>query len=72
MKDKLVKVKRKRVNWIKVLTDLNDEAMLSYYFKISSKLHKGRSVSFNRAAYSTIRHFYSTTTIDQTMEKLGL
>lgn len=72
MKDKLLKVKRKRVDWVHVLNDLDNEAMLSHFYMLVSSLHHGRSISMNRCAYNTIRHFYSTTTIEDTLEKLGL
>lgn len=72
MKDKLVKVNRRRVNWTKVLDDLHDEAMLSYFYRLATTIRHGRSISLNRCAYNTIRRFYSTTAIDDTLEKLGL
>lgn len=72
LKDKLVKVKRRKVNWLKVLFDLQDQSMTDYCHVLFKKLRHGKSMSLNRCAYNTIRHFYSTTTIDETVRKLGL
>ena len=67
-----IKVKRKRVNWVKVLHSLNDPMLFDYFFAIQGRLHRGRFISANRCAYSTLKHHYSTTTINELVEKLGL
>lgn len=70
--NKLNKVKRRKINWIKVLTDLNNDTMYKHCMDLFSKLRKGKSMSLNRCAYYTLRHFYSTNSIEDTVRKLGL
>ena len=64
--------KRKRVNWVKVLHQLDQKECFDYFFLLISKKHRGKSISSNRAAYSTLKHFYSTTTIAELCEKLDI
>ena len=61
---------RKRVNWVNILHKLDKKELTDYFFILISKKHKGKSISSNRAAYSTLKHFYSTTTIAELCEKL--
>lgn len=72
MKDKLIKVRRKRYNWVKILHSIDCKDFNDYFFKKLSILHSGKFVSANRIAYSTLKHFYSTTTIDELVKVLGL
>lgn len=66
------KVKRIRVNWLKVLSQLDNRVYEEYYFSLLRKLHRGRNISSNRCAYATLKHFYSTTTINELVRKIGL
>ena len=66
------KVKRFRYNWVKILGELDDPEMNKYFFRKLSILHHGKFISSNRAAYSTLKHFYSTTTIAELVSKIGL
>ena len=76
MNNKLVKVKRDRINWVNVLHAQDSNVMLDYYFKLISKKHpfsrRGGSISCNRAAYNTLRHFYSTTTVKELAKRLSV
>lgn len=70
---KVSKVKRQRVNWINILSKQDPDEMNRYFFKLMSRLHKsikGRTMSCNRAAYCTLKHFYSTTTIKELLSKV--
>ena len=67
-----MKVRRVRVNWVKVLNSLDQKELNDYFFHKLSILHRGKFLSSNRVAYSTLKHFYSTTTIAELREKLGL
>lgn len=66
------KVKRVRNNWVKILGELDDPEMNKYFFHKLSILHRGKFISSNRAAYSTLKHFYSTTTIAELLEKISV
>lgn len=68
MKDKLVKVKRKRVDWVKALKDLHDDeiegqylAFLCEHKRWNNRLNVFRLPSKNRAAYNVLKRHYSTT-----------
>ena len=63
---------RRRVKWVNVLAKLDNSDMYDYFFSLISKLRKGKTMSCNRAAYYTLKHFYSTTTIDALCGKLGI
>lgn len=73
--NKLKKVRRKKINWFNELNKLDNPEYFKYFFKL---LHRWRptrrstSLSFNRCAYNTLKHFYSTTTIDELKRKLEL
>lgn len=67
-----MKLKRNSVNWLKVLSQLNNVEYEKYFFALCRKLHKGKPISANRAAYATLKHFYSTTTIKELVMKIGL
>ena len=67
-----MKVKRNSVNWLKVLSQLNNVECEKYFFVLCRKLHKGKPISANRAAYATLKHYYSTTTIQDVVRKIGL
>lgn len=58
MKDKLHKVKRKRVDWYQVYLDLNDPDMSVQFYLL---LQKHPKMSFNRVAYNVLKRYYSTT-----------
>lgn len=64
--------KRRRVNWVNILHQLDSKEITDYFFRLISKKHCGKSISSNRAAYSTLKHFYSTTTIAELCGKLGV
>lgn len=70
------KVKRRYVNWWKILNELDNSEYFSYFGKLVSSCHpgikRGRHISMNRAAYNTLKHFYSTTTVDELCRKLGI
>lgn len=68
----LMQYKRNRVNWFYVLSKLDDPEMFSYFFRLVRKIRKGKTMSANRAAYNTLKHFYSTTTIAELCYKVGL
>ena len=63
---------RRRVDWVFVLNKHGNESMWKYFVVLLSKLHKGKHISSNRAAYSTLKHFYSTTTIAELCSALNL
>lgn len=65
-----MKVRRGHVNWIYFLNKVGNEEMFRYFFRLIQKLRKGKSMSSNRAAYNTLKHFYSTTTIAELYEKV--
>lgn len=73
--NKLKKVRRRKINWFNVLNKIDNPDYFKYFFKL---LHRWRptrrstSLSFNRCAYNTLKHFYSTTTAVELVEKLGL
>lgn len=72
MSNEVVKVKRKRVDWWKIVITSNDPDLIDHYFKLQSSLYCGRPLSKRRCAYNALRSYYSTTTIAELMEKLGL
>ena len=63
---------RKRVNWYKELIKLDDPDLFSQFFDLFKKLRHGKSMSINRCAYYVLKSYYSTTTIGQLCEKLGI
>lgn len=63
---------RKRIDWFKTLMEMNDSNLNQKFFYLFSKLRKGKSMSSNRCAYYVLKNYYSTTTIDQLVEKVGL
>ena len=63
---------RRRVDWLFVLNKNGTDEMFLYFFYLLSKLHGGKHISSNRAAYSTLKHYYSTTTISELCRKLGI
>lgn len=58
MKDKLVKVKRRRVDWKKAMDHLGDTRVSARFWALRTK-HP--SMSVNRCAYNALRNYYSTT-----------
>lgn len=68
----MIKVRREKVNWFKVLIDQHNIVFDEYFFNLIGKLHRGKRISNQRAAYSTLKHFYSTTTIADLKRKLGI
>ena len=72
MVSELIKVKRKRVNWWRVVMESNDKELIEYFFKLQKRLYHGRSLGKQRCAYNALRSYYSTTTIAELVEKLGL
>ena len=63
---------RRRVDWLSVLNKNGTEEMWIYFVRLLSRLHKGKHISSNRAAYSTLKHYYSTTTIAELCSALNL
>lgn len=63
---------RQRVNWVKILHKLDRKDLTDHFFILISKKHKGKSISSNRAAYATLKKYYSTTTIADLVKKLGV
>ena len=63
---------RKRVDWFDLLQKVGTSDMMEQFFSISRKLRKGKSMSKNRCAYNVLKSYYSTTTIDELCEKLGV
>lgn len=70
------KVKRVHVNWWKVLNGLDNPEIFSYFGKLVCKLKphikRGHHMSMNRCAYYALKHYYSTTTVDELCRKLGI
>lgn len=58
MKDKLIKVKRKHVDWNKARLDLADPKIDADFFLFLQQ-HPG--MSKNRCAYNVLKRYYSTT-----------
>lgn len=58
MKDKLIKVRRKHVDWKKCLDDRED-TMLNLEFLKFKQCHP--TMSDNRCAYNVLKTYYSTT-----------
>lgn len=58
MKDKLMKVKRVRINWYKLLYQVDDPELISCFWKYYN-CHKIKSK--NRCARFVLIHYYSTT-----------
>lgn len=63
---------RKRINWLDVLNKINDPELMNYFFRIFQKTRRGKSMSARRCAYYALKHWYSTTTIDQLVKVLAL
>lgn len=64
---------RKRISWLDALVKVVDDEKKKYFFELFYKNQKnGKRMSANRCAYYTLKHFCSTTTIDELCEKLGL
>lgn len=69
------KVKRKRIDWLVVLSKQHNQEMKDYFNKLfwnASDSRHGKRLSINRLAYYTLKHFYSTTTINQLLEKTSV
>ena len=70
----LNKVRKKRVNWFLILQKVWDEDMKNHYFKLLTKHRPNRRrsdhLSQNRCAYNTLKHYYSTTTTKELLEKI--
>lgn len=60
MKDKLIKVKRKRVDWYRILLDEHCIAMDEDFWAMKSR-HP--FMSNNRIAYNVLKRYHSTTTL---------
>lgn len=65
-----MKVRRSRNNWVNVLYQVGNEEMFRYFFDLQRRLHRGKMISPNRAAYNTLKHYYSTTTIGNLVLKI--
>ena len=63
------KVKRKRINWVRVLLLHQDPQLERQFICRLSVLHRGKSFSTRRCAYYTLKNYYHTTTIDELKEK---
>ena len=63
---------RKRVNWFNLLQELDNPELLDHFFVLARKLRHGKYMSGNRCAYNVLKNYYSTTTIDELCEKLGI
>lgn len=66
------KVRRKYVDWLKVLDDQKIPELYEYFYRLATTLHAGKHISLRRCAYCTLKHHYSTTTVDELVRKLGL
>ncbi len=60
MNDKIVKVKRKHVNWLEILRNAEDLILSQEYWRFRSS-HIFMSV--NRCAYYVLKKHYSTTSL---------
>ena len=67
-----MKVRRKYINWVYWLNKVGNDEMFRYFFGLIEKLRKGKSMSSRRAAYCTLKHFYSSTTVADLVVKLGI
>ena len=63
---------RCRFSWYRYLMDHGTLIQIDYFFHLLKKLRKGKTMSQNRCAYYTLRHFHSTTTIAELVDKLGI
>lgn len=63
---------RKRVDWLKVLHKLDNPDIDKLFFHHLGILRYGKHFSSKRCAYYALKEYYSTTTIDQLLEKIGL
>ena len=63
---------RKRINWFNLLQIYGTPELMDQFFSLSRKLRKGKYMSGNRCAYNVLKSYYSTTTIDELLEKMGL
>lgn len=72
----MVKVKRKCVYWFDVLVKLNNPEMNNYFHELTLRFYNRKRcashLSYNRIAYYTLKHYYSTTTVDELCQKLGI
>lgn len=72
----MVKVKRKRIDWFSVLLNLKNSEMYSYFHELTHRFYDRKRcaphLSYNRIAYYTLKHYYSTTTVDELCHKLGI
>lgn len=62
MKDKLFKVKRKRVDWFSAMVDDNRPEVLERYYLLRTR---NPFISRNRCAYNALKTYYSTTAMDR-------
>ena len=53
-------VKRPRIDWYEVLSDIGDMRQSEDFYRLLSKHPK---MSFNRIAYNVLRKYYSTTAL---------
>lgn len=72
MSNEVVKVKRRSINWWKVLQSQEDPQLFKHFVKLQGRLYRGRPLSFKRCAYYALKSYYSTTTTAELAEKLGL
>ena len=63
---------RRHVDWFQILNEINNPVMMDRFFVLFRKLRKGKSMSERRCAYNVLKDYYSTTTIDELCEKLGI
>lgn len=63
---------RRRVDWYQIMCDLDNQEVYQLFFPLFCKLRKGKSMSKNRCAYNALKNYYSTTTIAELCEKLGV
>lgn len=66
------KVSRKYVDWLQIMFDLNRYELNSYCRDLFNRKKSGKHLSLRRCAYYTLKHYYSTTTIGELCEKLGV
>lgn len=66
------KVRRKRVNWYKIMLDLGNSEIEHEYILYTGRLYCGKHLSYKRCAYYALKKYYSTTTIDQLLKKVGV
>lgn len=61
LKDKVIKLKRKHVEWYQVYLDICSLPMQEHFYRL---LQKHPKMSKNRIAYNVLKSHYSTTALE--------